>query len=277
MSYIQGQYVKKFESGSRGCKVIAQCGNDWGASFGTFQLTLRWGNVIWFLQKKFPRTSKPFNLYFNKNKKDFESTEYPGTTYCSTIEQVKKCWFACIEAVGVTKFEATERAYIKSMYYDVTNGHFKKNLKVDISTLSIAWQEAVWSCSVRDGSKSAYNFFRDSVGQAKFTEMTFDQYYDFRKAKHNDSGRWTRGNNSGEREQIRIFLDDYVPTFTSITNDSPVPHIMWLQFKLGKLDIDGKWGPKTAARVHDFFRTQGWTVNSGYGVGKTTIKTLLKA
>ena len=40
VDYI-GKYVKKFESGSKGSLALSSCGNDWGLSCGSYQLTLR--------------------------------------------------------------------------------------------------------------------------------------------------------------------------------------------------------------------------------------------
>lgn len=48
-----GKYVKKFESGSKGSLALSSCGNDWGLSCGSYQLTLRWGNCIRFLKNTF--------------------------------------------------------------------------------------------------------------------------------------------------------------------------------------------------------------------------------
>ena len=50
IDYI-GKYVKKYESGTKGSLSLSQCGNDWGLSCGSYQLTLRWGNCIKFLKK----------------------------------------------------------------------------------------------------------------------------------------------------------------------------------------------------------------------------------
>lgn len=274
MTYVNGQYVKKFESGSRGCNVISQCGNDWGASYGTYQLTLRWGNVFNFLKKKFPKTYEEYKLYFNTNKGDFESKVYVGEKYCSPIKTVNECWNKCIEKVGKEEFEKREHDYIKSVYYDVTSTYFKTKYKVDVDTLSIGWKESIWSCSVRDGSKTAFNIFDKAIGKASFTQTDFDKYYDAREKIHTDGGRWKKGNNSMEREQLRIFLDDYTPVFKSISKISPIPHIMWLQYKLGNLVVDGEWGKATANMVNNFFRVKGWKLGTGYAVGNTTIKVL---
>lgn len=273
--YKLGQFVKKYESGKRGCTTIAQCGNDGGASFGTYQLTMSWGNVFHFIRKYFLNDYVRYGLYFRPNKMGDAKPTWYGKECCNRPDYVKEVWKYCIEKVGKEKFEEYEHAYIKANYYDVTNGYFKSKLGVNIETLSIAWKESIWACSVRDGSKTAYLLFRDSGSEVLFSEESFDKYYDIREKKHPDGGRYKKGSDTSERECLRIFLDDYIPDVKAISNNSPIPLIMWLQFKLGKLEIDGKWGIKTAERVRNYFRVKGWKEVSGYAVGDTTIKSLL--
>lgn len=84
MDYI-GRYTKQYESGNLGSLAFGNCGNDWGLSCGSYQLTLRWGNCITFLKKYFPQNAK--NLYYNGP--DEPSSYYPGIHFCSAPEDVK--------------------------------------------------------------------------------------------------------------------------------------------------------------------------------------------
>ena len=63
MSDYIGKYVKKFESGSKGSTALAQCGNDWGLSCGSYQLTVRFSNCIAFLKKYFRNVKSVSKLY----------------------------------------------------------------------------------------------------------------------------------------------------------------------------------------------------------------------
>jgi hypothetical protein len=96
IDYI-GKYVKKYESGTKGSLSLSQCGNDWGLSCGSYQLTLRWGNCIKFLKKFFPNETK--SIYFNSTK-DVATPSWPGANYCSSPEEVKKVWKICYNKVG---------------------------------------------------------------------------------------------------------------------------------------------------------------------------------
>lgn len=93
-----GRLVKSFESGKRGSLSLGQCGNDWGLSCGSYQLTLRWGNCIAFLKKYWP--TKATSLYFNSEKGDFAQAFWPGPNYCSSPDEVKRVWMECYEAEG---------------------------------------------------------------------------------------------------------------------------------------------------------------------------------
>ena len=109
-----GMYVKQFESGDLGSLAFSQCGNDWGLSCGSYQLTLRWGNCINFLKKYFPKESAGLS-YSNQ---DFQSKHWPGPRYSSSPEAVKVIWKKCYNKVGADKFFEYEHEYMKQNFYD---------------------------------------------------------------------------------------------------------------------------------------------------------------
>ena len=94
-----GKYVKRFESGNKGSLALDSCGNDWGLSCGSYQLTLRWGNCIKFLKKFFPKEAE--KLYCID--KDLNQAVWPGKEYCSSPEEVKTIWTQCYNKVGKYK------------------------------------------------------------------------------------------------------------------------------------------------------------------------------
>lgn len=142
-----GALVKRFESGTKGSLSLSSCGNDWGLSCGSYQLTLRWGNCIKFLQKYFPEQAK--TLYFRSNKPDIKTNKWPGKDYCSSPEQVKAVWKACYNAVGAEKFFSYEHEHIQNGYYEQLmkklGGYFNPN------NHSRAMQECMWSWAVHRG------------------------------------------------------------------------------------------------------------------------------
>ena len=149
IDYI-GKYVKKYESGTKGSLSLSQCGNDWGLSCGSYQLTLRWGNCIKFLKKFFPNETK--SIYFNSTK-DVATPSWPGANYCSSPEEVKKVWKICYNKVGAEQFFEYEHQYIEAMYYTP----FKKAIKdyINLDNTNRAFQECCWSWAVHKGSSGA--------------------------------------------------------------------------------------------------------------------------
>lgn len=194
-----GKYVKEFESGSKGSLCLVQCGNDWGLSCGTYQLTLRWGNCIKFLKKYFPEVAK--DLYFN-NLGDIKTGKFPGVKYCSTPEQVKKVWKLCYESVGEEKFFEYEHKHISEQYYEPLmkklNGLFNPN------NHSRALQECLWSWSVHKGPSGAYNGLKSlSIGQQMSVETLLNRIYDYRY-KENGFNRYSRSTTSERSKLLRI-------------------------------------------------------------------------
>ena len=104
-----GALVKRFESGTKGSLSLSSCGNDWGLSCGSYQLTLRWGNCISFLKKYFP--DKAEELYFI-SRKDIKTGEWPGSEHCSSPEKVMEVWRKFYQAAGPEKFFEYEHEYI---------------------------------------------------------------------------------------------------------------------------------------------------------------------
>lgn len=205
-----GKHVKRFESGSKGSLSLSSCGNDWGLSCGSYQLTLRWGNCISFLKEFFPKEAS--GLYFN-NKKDIATNMYPGEEYCSSPEAVKSVWMKCYNKVGADTFFEYEHKHIKNKYYDKIKEKIKHVL--DIETLSDrAYKECFWSWSVHKGVNGAYNNFMDILTKNGITDLTyvdkeylFDLIYD-KRYEINKTQRYQRGlkNGESERETLREFL-----------------------------------------------------------------------
>ena len=204
MDYI-GKYVKKFESGSIGSLALAQSGNDWGLSCGSYQLTLRWGNCIKFLSKYFPNESK--GLYFNPPK-DVVTNKWPGAAYCSSPDEVKVVWLKCYNTYGEEKFFSCEHEYMKENYYETIR---KKILNyIDLNSTSRALQECFWSWSIHRGPGGAYNEFIEAIKNININtishEELFDRIYDIRYARCSFTRYKKDAGASSERETLRPLI-----------------------------------------------------------------------
>lgn len=214
MNEYIGQYVKRFESGNKGSLSISSSGYDWGMSFGSYQLTLRWSNAISFLKKYFPNESK--NLYFNKDKEDIKSKTYPGPEYCSSPEDVKSVWVDCYNRVGADTFFEYEHEYIEQNYYVPILNKLKDVFNPN--THSRMAQECLWSWSVHKGASGAYDGFMKACKgidpQNTPADELIDKLYDVRYSV-NKLNRYKKGisANNSEREELRKYC-----------NDSPLPY-----------------------------------------------------
>lgn len=137
-----GKLVKRFESGSRGSLAMGPCGNDGGCSFGSYQLTIRWGNAYNFLKK------------YYKN-------DLNGLTQGSSVDKYKEVWTACYNK-DPDKFFTNEHAHIKAQYYD----NIVRNLKGFYTPDNRAMQECLWSWSVHRGATNATNEFKQACKDA---------------------------------------------------------------------------------------------------------------
>ena len=150
MDYI-GKYTKQYESGNLNSLALGSCGNDWGLSCGSYQLTLRWGNCIKFLKKYFPNKTK--SLYYNGP--DVSKASWPGNKYCSSPDEVKQIWIDCYNSVGSEQFFNYEYDYIKTIYYIPIKQKISSIINLDDSPR--AFQECFWSWSIHRGILGAWN------------------------------------------------------------------------------------------------------------------------
>ena len=198
-----GIYVKQFESGNLGSLAFSQCGNDWGLSCGSYQLTLRWGNCINFLKKYFPKESVGLS-YSNQ---DFQSKHWPGPRYSSSPEAVKVIWKKCYNKVGADKFFEYEHEYMKQNFYD----KIKEKIidYIDLDKTSRAFQECFWSWAIHKGVNGAFNAFTSCINEIDIKtishEKLFDLIYDTRYA--NDKfDRYKKNNANSERDKLKQLI-----------------------------------------------------------------------
>lgn len=210
-----GALVKRFESGTKGSLSLSSCGYDWGLSCGSYQLTLRWGNCIKFLQKYFPEQAK--TLYFNSNKQDIKTGTWPGKDYCSSPQEVKAVWTACYNAVGAEKFFSYEHEQIQNGYYEQLmkklGSYFNPN------NHSRAMQECMWSWAVHRGSSGAYKEFCEACRAAGINpqKTVADDLIDILYDKRFSISGFTRYKKNAGRDSERETLRDYC-------NIAPLPY-----------------------------------------------------
>lgn len=205
-----GICVKKFESGTKGSISFSQCGNDWGISCGSYQLTLRWGNCIKFLKRYFPNIAKP--LYFNDELTDYPSKYHPGFEYCSSPDAVKSAWMKAYNTVGADKFFSYEWEYMNDMYYNKIKSKISNIL--DLDNTDRAFQECFWSWSIHKGVTGCYNAFMEIIEEQGIDSLEYvnkewflDIIYD-KRLEMDNLRRYKKGifDGSSEREVLKGIL-----------------------------------------------------------------------
>ena len=213
-----GKYVKQFESGSKGSLALGSCGNDWGLSCGSYQLTLRWGNCIRFLKQYFPDEAK--SLYFSA-KRDKASKYWPGSAYCSRPSKVKSVWKKCYKKVGADKFFEYEHKYMEQNYYLPIKQKISPYINLDHT--SRAFQECFWSWAIHRGASGAYNEFVAALNGRSVAdfdmESLFDLIYDKRYQVF-PNNRYKKDYAKSEREILRDII--YAPGLGVHIITSPV-------------------------------------------------------
>ena len=217
MDYI-GRYVKQYESGNLGSLAFGNCGNDWGLSCGSYQLTLRWGNCISFLKKYFPIQAD--KLYYNGP--DKSASSWPGKSYSSSPSEVEEVWRSCHSIVGEEQFFKYEHDYIKQIYYIPIKQ--KLSQYIDLDKTSRAFQECFWSWAIHRGPNGAWEEITSALILRNVATMNhealFDILYDkrYQKVPH---VRYQKNYANGEREILRKLL--YTPGIGVDTITSPSP------------------------------------------------------
>lgn len=200
-----GRLVKPFESGNLGSLAFGDCGNDYGLSCGSYQLTLRWGNCIYFLKANFPKEAE--NLYWN-NLQDKASPKWPGYAYCSSPEEVKAVWVQCVRKYGNKVFFDKEHDWIRRAYYDPICHNLKNVFNPNAHTRMA--QECMWSWAVHRGATGAYVEFMAAVNGKdpqympgiQLIDLLYDERY-----KRVTVNRYKKGINPiySEREVLRPY------------------------------------------------------------------------
>lgn len=206
MEYI-GAYVKKFESGSKGSLSLGSSGYDYGLSCGSYQLTLRYGNCIAFLQHYFPNESA--SIYYNYDKEVISSKTWPGPEYCSTPEEVKQVWINCYNKAGKEPFFTYEHEWIKKSYYDRAKERIKEI--IDTENTNRAFQEMIWSFSVNMGVGGCEKFFKQVAAEIDFSKYSHEKLFDYFYDKRYEAlglNRYKKNlfSGSSERETLRPLI-----------------------------------------------------------------------
>lgn len=174
-----GKYTKKFESGSLGSRATASCGNDGGASFGSYQF-----------------------IYSNEIPRGFMKTYYPNiyneSQWKSSVANAKKQWLAAVDS-DPNNFFKHEHEWAAKKYYDVTKSLLKGYFDPDTYARSI--QDCIWSWSIHRGMYGAASDFKAACRNAGITNPQTCDEAKLLKVCYNYRNNWftSRGYGSSKR------------------------------------------------------------------------------
>lgn len=128
-----GKYVKKYESGDKGSKMISSgSGDHGGVSFGTYQFPSKNG-------------AGNLNSFWNK----FYADKFPGVTPGDN-QAFKDAWLKAVD-MNPSQFFKNEYSIEYGHYLNNLNSLIAKNPSFNPNTFSRGTQEAFWSSSVQYG------------------------------------------------------------------------------------------------------------------------------
>lgn len=149
-SWVLGQTSKLFESGKGGAATVSSGKGDYGgASYGTYQLSSKQGEVQKFLKG-------------SKYGEQFAGLQ-PGTPeFNAKWKEVAK---------ADPEFGSAQHDYIKSTKFDPAMAGLKKS-GIDLSKDGAAVQDAVWSTSVQFGAGGAQSLVKNAFKGKDVSKMT---------------------------------------------------------------------------------------------------------
>ena len=204
-----GKHVAKYESGSKGPRMISSgSGDHGGVSFGTYQFP-SYGKTT--------TTSGTLPEFWNK----YYAQMFPGVSPGNNNE-FKNAWLAAVDK-DENQFKANEAAFISKEYYDISRNKMIKNMNFDPSAYSRAAQEAVWSGSVQYGPESFANLTKKAMDGASpngIQETEFlDKLYDH---KYNTVDSWFKKCSESVKNGVRNRIKNERETVRELEGQPPI-------------------------------------------------------
>lgn len=149
-NWVLGQTSKLFESGKGGAETVSAGKGDYGgASYGTYQLSSKQGEV-----QKFLKSSKYGDQFAGLQ---------PGTPeFNAKWKEVAK---------ADPEFGNAQHDYIKATKFDPAMAGLKKS-GIDLSKDGAAVQDAIWSTSVQFGADGAQRLVKNAFKDKDVSKMT---------------------------------------------------------------------------------------------------------
>lgn len=202
-----GKYVKKYESGDKGSKMISSGSGDYGGvSFGTYQ---------------FPSNNDADNLKSFWSK--FYADKFPGVEPGNN-QAFKDAWLKAVD-MDPHEFFKNEYSIEYGHYLNNLNSLVAQNPAFNPNTFSRGTQEAFWSSSVQyGGGKLLKNpFSQPELNMSMNKDSALDLIYKY-KIDHVDSN--FKSSSSAVRNGIRKRYQNELGYLKSINNNPLAPGLV---------------------------------------------------
>lgn len=205
-----GKYVKQFESGSKGSRMISKGTGDYGGvSFGTYQFPS---------YKKAITTSGKLAEFWNK----FYASKFPGVQPGDN-QTFKDAWLKAVDS-DPTQFFKNEHDTEASEYTAALNRVKSRKPTFDPDRFSRGVQEALWSSAVQYGPGGLIDkvFIQEGLDNNTDKNKALEMIYN---AKINGVDNHFKSSSTGVKNGIRSRFKQEFEILKGINNNALVPSV----------------------------------------------------
>lgn len=205
-----GKYVRQFESGSKGSRMISKGTGDYGGvSFGTYQFPS---------YKKSVTTSGKLAEFWNK----FYASKFPGVQPGDN-QTFKDAWLKAVDS-DPTQFFKNEHDTEASEYTAALNRVKSRKPTFDPDRFSRGVQEALWSSAVQYGPGGLIDkvFIQEGLDNNTDKNKALEMIYN---AKINGVDNHFKSSSTGVKNGIRSRFKQEFEILKGINNNALVPSV----------------------------------------------------
>ena len=205
-----GKYVRQFESGSKGSRMISKGTGDYGGvSFGTYQFPS---------YKKAVTTSGKLAEFWNK----FYASKFPGVQPGDN-QTFKDAWLKAVDS-DPTQFFKNEHDTEASEYTAALNRVKSRKPTFDPDRFSRGVQEALWSSAVQYGPGGLIDkvFIQEGLDNNTDKNKALEMIYN---AKINGVDNHFKSSSTGVKNGIRSRFKQEFEILKGINNNALVPSV----------------------------------------------------
>lgn len=189
-----GKLSAKYESSGNPGTIANNKGDIGGASYGTYQIATNTGTMNSFLSWAKNSASAVYKALSGKS---------PGSAAFNSA------WKA-LASSNPAAFESVQRGFIQSSHYTPALSKVKASTGVDVSKLSPAMQNVLWSVSVQHGVGGANSVFKNSGIKPNMSEAEMIRRIYTERAANGGKKYFPNSSESIRKSVVNRFKDEVV-------------------------------------------------------------------